>query len=151
MSAYEYVETAIWSDPTFAGLGAHSKLVYLWSFTNPRCNLIGIYKVTPRQVVAETGVRQKRVEEALRELAEVQLLHFDGTYVFVRARVKYLHTKSSKVAKAIQREVGKLDKEHPYTQAFLFLYQASDWLVEHLSGFDTPSSNPLVYPLRVVA
>ena len=105
--------------------------------------------MTLRQIVAETGVRPKRVEESFGELADVQLLHFDGTYVFVRARVKYLHTKSSKVAKAIQREVGKLDSHHPYTQAFLFLYQANDWLVEHLSGFTTPSSNPLAYPLRV--
>lgn len=145
MSKYEYVETAIWSDPTFEELGPHSKLVYLWSFTNPRCNLPGIYKTSVRQVTQETGVPTKRVEVALEELEGTHLLFFDGEWLFVRARVKYLHNPSPNTAKGIAKDIRKLDPCHPFTQAFLFLYAAQDdWLSEQLEEFDRPAANPLL-------
>ena len=144
MSNYEYVETRIWSDPTFEALCPNAKLLYLWSFTNPRCNLPGIYKATVRQMSVETGIGPKRVEVALEELEGASLLYYDRTWIFVRARVKYMHNPSPNTAKGIYNEVKKLDAHHPYTQAFLFLYGAETWLASALGVFDLPASNPLI-------
>lgn len=144
VSNYEYVETRIWSDPTFEALTPNAKLVYLWSFTNPRCNLPGIYKATVRQMSVETGVRVKGVEQALEELEGSSLLYYDRTWLFVRARVKYLHNPSPNTAKGICNEVKKLEPDHPYTQAFLFLYRAEAWLTSSLDVFDAPTANPLI-------
>ena len=144
MSRYEFVETAIWSDPVYEALGPHAKLVYLWSFTNPRCNLPGIYKVTLRQISTETGIRPRRVEEALEELEAARLLYFDGTFIFVRSRVKYLHTTSSRTMKGIARDLSNLDERHQYVQAFLFMYQEEEWFDEVLGDLSTPASNPLM-------
>lgn len=143
MSNYEYVETRIWSDPVFEALGPAAKLIYLWSFTNPRCNLPGIYKATVNQIVVETGIRRKRVEEAMKALEEARLLYYDGTWLFVRARVKYLHNPSPNTAKGIAKELRKLEADHPYTQAFLFMYRQAAWLCGYVDDFKTPASDPL--------
>ena len=146
MSVYEYVETALWSDPVFGQLKPHAKLLYVWSFTNPRCNIVGIYKVGRPQMSVETGITPRRLQESLDELANAHLVFYDDTYIFVRARVKYLHGKSPNTAKGIRHELAKLDIRHAFTQAFLFLYQDTDWdqLRDILGGFETPSSNPLL-------
>ena len=145
MSTHEFVETAIWSDPPFEALTPHAKLVYFWSWTNPRCNLPGIYKATVRQIILETGLRKVAVERVLAELEEAKLVFYDGTYVFVRARVKYLHSKSPNTAKGIRRELQKLNPEHAYVQGFLWLYARDGWIYlrEILGDFSTPASDPL--------
>lgn len=144
MSKFEYLETAIWIDPVFEDCRPFSKLIYLWSFTNPACSLTGIYKVSRRAIHNQTGVPTKGVEAALKELEAARLLWHDGTWIFVRARVKYLHNTSPNTAKGVAKELKKLNPEHPYTQAFLFLYSAEPWLLVQLEGFDLPSTNPLM-------
>lgn len=148
MSKFEYLETAIWFDPTFEACRPVAKLVYLWSFTNPGCSLTGIYKVSVKAIHDQTGVPTKGVEGALKELEGARLLWHDGTWIFVRARVKYLHNTSPNTAKGVAKELRKLDPAHNFTKAFLFLYQAEPWLLTQLEGFATPISNPL---LRVAA
>lgn len=145
MSVYEYVETSLWSDGPFLALRPPARLLYVWSFTNPRNTLIGIYKVARDQMKVETGLSPKLLNQSLEECADARLLFYDETYAFVRARVKHLQGKSPNTAKGIRRELLKLDQRHQYTQAFLFLYQNSDWadLNTLLGGFDVPQTNPL--------
>lgn len=144
MSRYEYLETAIWFDPTFEARRPVNKLVYLWSFTNPGCSLTGIYKVSVKAIHDQTGVPIKGVEGALKDLEGAGLLWHDGTWIFVRARVKHLHNTSPNTAKGIAKELRKLDPAHPYTQAFLFIYHAEPWLMPQLEEFPTPIRNPLL-------
>ena len=143
MSKFEYVETAIWGDPVFEEIRPPAKLIYLWSFTNPGCTLTGIYKTSVKNIHQRTGVPCKGVEGALKELEGARLLWHDGTWIFVRARVKYLHNTSPNTAKGVAKELRRLDPAHHFTQAFLFLYSAEPWLLTQLEGFDLPPTNPL--------
>lgn len=144
VSTYEYVETAIWSDSTFHDLSAQSKVVYFWSFTNPRCNLAGLYKVAPRMIEVETGLTPRAVQKALSGLADARLVYYQDPLIWVRARVKYLHTHNASVARSIRKALNNLDQHHTLVQGFLFTYQHLEWLAAELQDFTAPAANPMV-------
>jgi hypothetical protein len=142
VSKWEHVQTAIWSDPDFEELTPYGALLYLWSFTNPLCNVTGLYRVSRRKML-ESKVPKRSLTPALRDLGGRGFLHYQGELLWVRARVKYLHTSGPNHAKSIGRELALLPERHPLVRAFLFTYQNLDWLRDTLGGFGPPSSDPL--------
>lgn len=133
MSRHEDIDNAIWSDPDFLELSAHGKLVYIWSWTNPRCGMAGVYKVSLRQAALEVSLTVEEVEDALRELEAARfVIHADGV-LFVRSRVRHLRQKTSQIATSIARDVAKLPDEHPVTRAWFEHYGAHAWLRRALS------------------
>jgi hypothetical protein len=51
----EDFDNALWSDPEFLALTPEARMTYIWSWTNPRCGMAGIYKVALTQAALETG------------------------------------------------------------------------------------------------
>jgi alpha-L-fucosidase len=98
VSRREDVDNSIWSDPDFYELSAAAKLVYLWSFTNQRCNMAGLYRVATGLICGETGLSEKRVQGALRELEDRRMVFYDGCVLWVRARVKHLRSHHDNIA-----------------------------------------------------
>jgi hypothetical protein len=142
MARREDIETAIWSDPDYVGLTPHAKLVYLWSFTNPRCGMAGLYKVMPAAMQMETGLTPKQAEAALTELEEGRFVFFDGRVLWVRSRVKHLRSKSDTIAKSIASDVASVGR-HAYVPEFLNMYVGEQWLSTHLGPLVDPSMPPL--------
>jgi hypothetical protein len=132
MSRREDIDNAIWHDPEFEALSLDATVLYLWSFTNPRCGMAGIYKVSKRGMT-ECKVPLERLDQALAELAAAGFLFYEDGVLFVRTRAKHLRQKTVQIAKSIRSDVAKLPPEHPLRAKFLEVYQSSSWLREHLS------------------
>jgi len=127
MSRREDLDNAIWSDPDFAELTGPAKLLYIWSFTNQRCGMSGLYKVSRGAMVFEISHPLPVIEAALVELEEARFLHYDGAVLWVRSRVKHIRTKTKQIAVSIANDVVKLHP-HPYTEWFLQAYSSLQWL-----------------------
>lgn len=127
MSRREDVDNAIWSDPDFEGLSPAAKLTYLWSFTNPRCGMAGIYQVSLRAVTFETGLSVEQAQAAMGELERHRFVFFDGKVLWIRARVKHLRSRHPNFAKSIWKDVERV-ASHPFAAWFLTLYGSDSWL-----------------------
>lgn len=133
MSRREDVDNAIWGDPDYLELSPHAKLLYLWSFTNPRCGMAGLYKVAPPQIVADTGLNDEQLGDALGELETGRFVFYDGRMVFVRSRVKHLRSRSGTMAQSVRRDVDAAG-DHPFVGLFAAEYGEFPWLQKDFSG-----------------
>jgi hypothetical protein len=105
-----FVEISIWEE--LEHLSPEAALFYLWSFTNPRCNMSGLYVVSERSLL-ESKVPARKLEKVLAELEQHQMAFYRRPYLWVKARVKRLHSKTPNYAKSIANDVKELDPDHP--------------------------------------
>ena len=69
MAKYAQVEMSFWNDPDIRNLHPHQRYLYLWTFTNLRCGITGLYPLVEYENGLLTGVRKitpKPVEEYLK-------------------------------------------------------------------------------------
>ena len=127
VSRREDIDNAVWDDEDFAALTAPAKLVYLWSFTNRRCGMAGLYKVTVRAIAGDTNLDVTSVEEALEVLADARFLFHEEGVLWVRSRVKLLRSRNPGIAKAIVADVASINPAHPLRARFLEEYRDVPW------------------------
>ena len=144
MSRREDIDNGIWSDPDFEALTANAKLVYIWSFTNPRCGMAGVYKLPPRAAAIETNLTPDEFMAALAELAESRFVLYEDEVIWVRTRVRHIRTRSPQIAKSIRSDLDKLTPDHPLKAKFLKEYGAFAWLTEAIGSLTDP--HPVSYP-----
>lgn len=147
MSRREDVQTGIWSDPDFLDLSAEAKVVYLWSFTNPRCGMAGLYKVAGRIAQFETGLDPERFEAAMAELQAGGFVRFEKSVLWVRSRLKHMRSRTDQIAKSALSDIRSVGVDHPLSQALIAEYVDCDWefLAEALRGLSEgqpPSMDP---------
>lgn len=146
MSRLEDINTALWEDEDFDKLSPDAKLVYLWSFTNARCGMCGVYRVRRRSIV-EGCLPTKRSAEAIKELEEHEYVRYVDGWLWVRSRVKHLRTKGSKMATGVVRDIERVPVDHPLRSAFLTEYLENTWVSSWLSdakveGLSIPHPTP---------
>jgi hypothetical protein len=134
VSRHEGIDNSIWADPTFEALTADAKLLYLWSFTNPACNMAGLYRVSTQRMHAETGLSSGKLERALAELRDRALAFYERQWLWVRTRVKYLRSRNPNMAKSIAHDLGRLGADDPLRHRFCDEYGDYPWLSEAISG-----------------
>lgn len=147
MSRLEDVSTALWEDEDFDELSPEAKLLYIWSFTNDRCGMSGVYRVKLKSI-GEGCLSTKRRDEALQELAAADFVHYVDGWLWVRSRVKHLRTKGEKMAISVVRDIQRVPEDHPLRAAFLTQYiekaWVSKWLVEAKNeGLSIPHAQPI--------
>lgn len=127
MSRREDVDTAYWNDPDVNSLTAPAKLVYLWSFTNDRTGMAGIFQVPKAAIILETGHDEPTVDAALTELQQARFLFYDGAWMWVRARIKRLNTRTVQMCKAVAKQVVKVPEAHEFRAMLLDQDGSSVW------------------------
>lgn len=127
MGRGEFIENRIWSDPDFDELSLGAGMLYLWSFTNPRCNMAGLYKCSERAMLEAKSQRQ-RLPIILQELEQARFLFYVDGVVWVRTRAKYIHSRNPSIATAVAKDVLEIGPSHPLCEAFLFTYAHDSWL-----------------------
>lgn len=147
MSRLEDVSTALWEDEDFDDLSPEAKLLYLWSFTNDRCGMSGVYRVKLKSI-GEGCLPPKRRDEAIKELEEGEYLRYVEGFLWVRSRVKHLRTKGMKMARAVIRDIERVPAEHPLRAAFLTYYVEKSWVSSWLreaekEGLSIPHAQPI--------
>jgi hypothetical protein len=138
MSRHENVENSIWSDPEWLELTPHAKLLYLWTWTNPRCGMAGIYKMALSAAAMETGLELDRVREVLDELREARFCFYEDKVLWVRARVKHLRTRTPQIARSVVSDVEHIDPAHPLRVRFIEAYADDPWLREQFAVMAPP-------------
>jgi hypothetical protein len=128
----EFVLHEIWEE--LGDVSANAMLLYLWSFTNARCNMAGLYRVSERSML-ESKVSRRALPGALEELRRGGFLFYEDGVMWVRARAKRIHTHHPNMAKSIARDVDQLSADHPLRARFLEHYRDHPWLRPALSGF----------------
>lgn len=122
MSRREDIDNAIWSDPEFEALSPDATLLYLWSFTNPRCGMAGLYKVG-RRAMTESKLEGQQLDQALAELADAGFVYYHAGVMWVRSRVKHLRTRTWQMGTSVVADIEKIDPANPLLRAFLDEYE----------------------------
>lgn len=151
MSRREDFDNSLWSDPDFLALSSEARMTYIWSWTNPRCGMAGIYKVAAAQAAFETGLPEDIVRCSLTELGEARFAFYVDNVLWVRSRVKHLRQKTRQIAVAIKNDLRRIADDHPLKREFLTAYAGHSWLSGELSSearlsLNNPSTDPLVAP-----
>jgi hypothetical protein len=126
MSRTEDFDSEFWDDPAIEDLSIEATILYIWTWTNSRVGPAGLYKAT-RRAMRECKVTDDQLDGALAELETADLAFYDGTYVWVKARVKRLRTRTVAMCRGIAKEVAKVAAEHPYRVAFMERYGGQTW------------------------
>lgn len=122
------VDVALYSDDEWLALDVAARWVYVWAFTNPRCNMAGLYKVSLRVASVETGWTPDEVASAFAELETARFVAYDpeGRWLWVRTRAKHIRGQSKTIAKSIISALRDLPRGHPFGPAFYAEYTADD-------------------------
>lgn len=144
----EDVLTSIWEDDDIDALSDDAAFLYLWSFTNERCNMAGLYAVKERHIL-EGRLTPARREAALTELAEGRFLFYVEGWIWVRSRVAHLRTKGKMMGRGVVNAVKRVPEHHPLRAAFLTEYLGNSWVSEWLSQAELENpSNTHREPLK---
>lgn len=113
----EDIINSFWDDEDVDQLGNNAVLLYLWSFTNPRCGLAGVYPCK-RRAICDGRLPNGRLDKALSELASGRFLYYIEGWIWVRARVKNLSGINPNMARSIVKDVEALPDRHEFVGAF---------------------------------
>lgn len=72
MSVKRSINTKIWSDKWIETLSPVEKLVWIYLLTNDYTNMLGIYQVTIKRIIFETGLSQTQIFNALKAFERVR-------------------------------------------------------------------------------
>lgn len=114
MRDFEFVKTHLWRDREFLALEADPRLLFIWSFTDPKPpNVSGLFHAPPSALATALapvngrvpGNLMDRLERALHALAVKPFLLYDdrAEVVWVTERAKHTN-RSAKCAARIRRE-----------------------------------------------
>jgi hypothetical protein len=148
MPRREDFDNSLWSDPDFLALSADARYVYIWTWTNTRCGMAGIYKFAPSQAASETGISEARIRKALLELAEARFAYYEENVLWVRTRVKHLRQKTKQIAIAVANDLRRISDSNPLKAQFLAAYGHHVWLKDAICGegrvsLENPSPDPI--------
>lgn len=139
MSRSEDFDNAFWDDPEVEELSAYATLLYIWSWTNRRCDMGGIYKVSLR-AMEHSKVPRDEIPAALDELIAAGFLFYEDGVLWIRSRVARLRSKSPTLAKSVAKDVARIPAAHPLRARFMDTYAEQPWLREALADLtDTPT------------
>lgn len=153
MARGEFVHNDIWEE--LEPLTQDAACLYLWSFTNSRCNMAGLYKVSERSML-ESKVPARRLGKALQELEDLGFAFYRLPWLWVKGRIRRLHSTHKNIGKAVAKDVSQLEADHPLRVMLLERYAEKPWLKEFLGPLaleslkaktlPTPSETPIGVP-----
>ena len=101
--------TKLWRDEWYGNLSRAGKLLFIYCITNPAINQIGIYDVSDRVIMFDTGLNAKELEDAKQELSP-KVVFYKG-WVKVRNALKYSNFKGESNQKAQEKELNLVPDE----------------------------------------
>lgn len=153
MANYRTIRMSFWNDPFVEEMTAEAKLLYLYLFTSPHTNNLGILEITRRKMSFETGLSETSIASILTFLESAGKVVMDGNAIWLCNFIKnqtaisdkmiaglkalFTEVQSEKIrAKAIERYPSILGGKHTPTNR----KNAGGASVDISSkGIDTPS------------
>lgn len=102
MAEYRTVKMSFWTDPYIESLPADGKLLYIYLFTCPLVNNLGIMETTVKRIAYETDIDAKRVAVLLAEMEKNGKLMHDGNFFWLTNFIKNQCTTSPKLLQSMK-------------------------------------------------
>lgn len=97
MATYRTIRMAFWSDPYIETLSASEKLLYLYLFSCPHTNNLGLLAVSRRRMAYDTGLTEEAVDAALAAFERDGKIATDGDAVWVCHFIRHQCSTSPKI------------------------------------------------------
>jgi len=105
MAEYRTVRMAFWHDPYIEELDAKAKLLYLYLFTCPYANNLGVVESTRRKIAYETGLSQAEVDKHLEsfEVAGKVVCDQNHNLIFLTNFIRHQSSTSPKLLDGLRK------------------------------------------------
>lgn len=105
MAEYRTVRMSFWNDPYIEGLDTKAKLLYLYLFTGPYANNLGILEVTRRKIAYETAMSQQDVDKYLAEFEASGKIVCDPAHnlIFLTRFIRHQTSTSPKILQGLKQ------------------------------------------------
>ena len=141
MAKYRYVQTSFWKDPFIQKLTPEEKFFYLYLLTNEHTSQCGIYEITRKTMVFDTGYNEETIDKLLKRFIEYRKIEFneENSELMLVNWVKHNTTTSPKVKKKIEEELKKV-KTVDFINAYIKSWHQMGYPIDTLSI-------PYAYPI----
>lgn len=100
------IHTKIWNDDWFCDLSKNSKLLFIYLITNQYVNLIGIYELSDRVILFETGLTKQDLDKSKKDLKD-KIIFVDG-WIKIMNIEKYDSFKGGKLLSAKEKQLNEI-------------------------------------------
>ena len=108
MAEYRTIRMNFWNDPYIEGLSVSQKLLYIYLFTCPHTNNLGLLEVSTRKIAFETGMSVKDVESAIASFETDKKVLRDGNKIWLTNFIKHQTTTSDKLILSLKKLIPSI-------------------------------------------
>ena len=109
MAKKRFVDTKFWDDDKVQSFDSETKLVFIYLLTNALSEICGIYEISIKRIVFDTGLYQEAVQRALDTLYQTGRAMYSDGYIYLRNFAKHQVVNDS-VKKGIERGLEAIPK-----------------------------------------
>ena len=107
MAKNRYINTKFWDDSYISDLGPNAKLLYLYFLTNALTNICGVYEISLKRMVFDTGISEQQITLLLKRFNDDNKIFFVDGYIIIKNFIKYQKDNES-IKKGISEELKKV-------------------------------------------
>lgn len=102
MATYRTIRMSFWNSPAIENMPPEQKLLYLYLFTSPHTNNLGVLSVTIRKIAFETGMEEEAVRDCLDSLAFHERIVMEDGDIWVCGFIRHQCTTSPKILTSLR-------------------------------------------------
>lgn len=136
MAEYRTVRMNFWNDPYVESLTVSQKLLYLYLFTCPHTNNLGMIEVSERKIAFESGVSTRDVGEALTRFELDKKVVRDGVKIWLTNFIKHQTTTSEKLIAGLQKlipDIGSPKICHAVCLRYPHIFEGTGYRIDTIS------------------
>jgi len=104
------IHTKFWDDDVVENFSPWAKYLFLYLLTNHRIGLTGVYEITDRVMLFDTGLSKDQLNEAKEELQAADRVRFYENWVYVVNAQKNNGYFGEKLDPAVKKEFNRIPK-----------------------------------------
>jgi hypothetical protein len=134
MSVYRYVHTDYWQDDFILSLTSEEKFFYVYLLTNSKTKQCGIYELSKKVMVFETGYNIKTINKLLDKFKKYGKIKYSEKTkeIFLTKWLKHNRSNSPKVKVCIEKELKEIKTEE-------FIKEYQELCIEYKYSINTVS------------
>lgn len=102
MATYRTIRMSFWNNPAIESLPPADKLLYLYLFTCPHANNLGVLSVSLRKMAFETGLSEDAIRRGLAAFESSGRIVRDGGHVWVCGFIRHQCSTSPKILTSLR-------------------------------------------------
>lgn len=146
----KFHSSSFWRDPEITDeFTPDQKLFYIWMFTNPAINQIGVFEFSMRIACLEVGYSSDTIETLIRFLTDKNKIIRDGREILVLTTFKHHFSKSPAFLSYIKKEIQKVSSNKIRSHVENDLVRLSNGEIEIEPSIEIPEEKAINIPFEV--